>query len=160
MRHFTSRSLLAAAIVLVAVPAIGTAQDAETPEERADRRARENPRPTVEGSAAVQIGEREYDLPILCYEQGQPAAGFVTDPGPKDDRFRNLIRLTGLARDGGEYKLVLTDGARWYATTLPSVSATAGVLNLSTTLQLAESDKELGVDFQANCNFRAEKEGS
>ena len=92
------------------------------------------------------MSNREYVLPILCYERARPEAGFITDRGPRENPYPNRIRLTGLpASEEREYRVALTDGAR-YGGTVPTFNAVGGVMSATTTVTLNES--ELGTDLR------------
>lgn len=141
--RLASSALLVATIVCVAGPSSVLAQPGRP----------RRPAPTVEGTVTVNVSDQEHILPILCYERGQPEAGFITDRGPREDPYRNLIRLTGLpATDARDYRVVLSDGARFFGGTVPSFRSVGGVMSATTTVALHE--RELDMTFEANCTAR------
>jgi hypothetical protein len=87
--RFTICVLFAATIACGLVPSSVGAQG---------RRPR-RPAPTVEGTAIVNVSDREETLPILCYERARPEAGFITDRGPRGQPVPEPSSPHGSARD-------------------------------------------------------------
>ncbi len=140
MRNIKAGNCILAAIACTLYPLVATAQG-------------RRPRPTVEGTAVVHVSERDITLPILCDERGRPEAGFVADRGPQDNRNKLPLYFSGRPGDQpGEFKLLMTSGATWGATISQWVS-TAGVMKAAATLK--SNERELEMDFEANCNSRA-----